>query len=376
MVQGEIPLGTAKDMSELARLIARMIAETGPLPLPQYMALALGHPRFGYYMTRDPLGARGDFITSPEISQMFGELVGLWIAQSWLEQGSPNRIALAELGPGRGTLMQDALRALKNLPGFLDAAEIHFVETSPALRKAQESRVPAAKWHDSIDSMPRLPLFLIANEFFDALPVAQFEKTARGWCERHVTLAHGATIEAPCFVPILSPQPLNLPDMPHLSAAPIGSVAESTPAALAIAEILGERIAKDGGATLIVDYGHAQSGFGDTFQAMRAHGFANPYENPGEADLTAHVDFAALADAARKGGAEVHGPVEQGHFLRGLGIEARAARLQLNASKEMGETIAGQLERLTSGNGMGTLFKVLALTPPGASKPAGFEESQ
>jgi len=327
-------------------------------------------------MTRDPLGAAGDFITSPEISQMFGELAGLWIAQSWIDQGAPKRIALAELGPGRGTLMQDALRALKALPGFLDAAEIHFVETSPALRKAQASRVPGAKWHDSIESLPPLPLFLIANEFFDALPVAQFEKTARGWCERDVALAEGATPDAPRFAPALSSRPLNLPGASHLAAAPLGSVAESAPAALAIAGILGEHIALHGGAALIIDYGHAQSGFGDTFQAMRAHGFANPYENPGEADLTAHVDFAALAAAARKGGADVHGPVEQGGFLRGLGIEARAARLKQNAPKEMRETIDGQLERLTSGNGMGTLFKVLALTPRGASRPAGFEEPQ
>lgn len=359
-------------MNELARLIARMIAETGPMPLPQYMALALGHPRYGYYMTRDPLGKGGDFITSPEISQMFGELIGLWIAQNWVDQGSPRRFALTELGPGRGTLMQDALRALKALPGCLDGAEIHFVETSPALRKAQASRVPDAIWHDSIDSLPHLPLFLIANEFFDALPVSQFEKTALGWCERYVGLAEGASPEAPLFAPVLAPQPLTLAADTPLNHAPIGSVAESTPASLAIIETLAAHITAQGGAGLVIDYGHIRSGLGDTFQAMRAHGFANPYENPGEADLTAHVDFEALADAARKGGAAVHGPVEQGEFLRGLGIELRAERLRRNQSAETAAMIDGQLARLTAPNGMGRLFKVLGLTPPGAAQPAGF----
>jgi NADH dehydrogenase [ubiquinone] 1 alpha subcomplex assembly factor 7 len=362
-------------MSELARHIARLIKETGPLPLSQYMALVLGHPRLGYYMTRDPLGAKGDFITAPGISQMFGELTALWLAEQWLSQGSPKRIALAELGPGRGTLMQDALRALRSIPGLLEAAEIHLVETSPALRAAQATRLPGATWHDSIDKLPRLPLFLIANEFFDALPVSQFEKTERGWCERYVALADGASIETPRFAPVLAPEPLASTSLAaHLQDARTGSIFEASPASTSIAHALGQRIAHDGGAALIIDYGHAQSGMGDTFQAMRAHGFVNPYESPGEADLTAHVDFAALAAACCAGGAAAHGPVEQGAFLRVIGIEARAARLKQSASPEMAQLIDSQLARLTGRDEMGRLFKILALTPKAAPRPSGFQE--
>ena len=356
------------DAAPLARHIARLIEETGPIPLSHYMALALGHPEHGYYMTRDPLGARGDFITAPEISQMFGELIGLWLAEAWTAQGAPAPFMLAELGPGRGTLMADALRAMRAVPGMTDAAEIHFVETSPVLREAQRERVPRATWHERIDTLPAGPFFLIANEFFDALPVVQYQRTERGWCERYVGLAEDR------LVPVLAPVPLaddtSLP--PAIRAAPTGAIAEISPASPAIAQAIATRIAAQGGAALIVDYGHARSAPGDTLQALRGHQYADPFDTPGEADLTAHVDFEALASAVRAGGAAAHGPVEQGRFLTALGIEARAAALRLRATATQARDIDAGLRRLTAPGEMGSLFKVLGIVPRGTPAPAGF----
>ncbi|PKQ06676.1 MAG: methyltransferase, partial [Alphaproteobacteria bacterium HGW-Alphaproteobacteria-12] len=216
----------------LAQHIARLIEETGPIPLSHFMALALGHPDHGYYMTRDPFGAKGDFTTAPEISQMFGELIGLWLADQWLRQGSPGRVAIVELGPGRGTLMSDLLRATAKIPGMADAAEIHFIEMSPVLREAQKARVPHATWHDSVTTLPPLPLFLVANEFFDALPVTQYQRTRQGWCERYVGL------DGERFVPVLAPVPLaNDAALPAaMRHADEGAIAEISPAGSAIAE--------------------------------------------------------------------------------------------------------------------------------------------
>ncbi|ABS63875.1 protein of unknown function DUF185 [Parvibaculum lavamentivorans DS-1] len=354
--------------SPLARQIARLIEQTGPIPLSQYMALALGHPEHGYYMTRDPLGARGDFVTAPEISQMFGELVGLWLADQWLEQGSPKPFVLAELGPGRGTLMADALRAIAAVPHMVEAASIHLVETSPVLRNAQSKRIPQAHWHEHVDDLPDLPLFLVANEFFDALPVTQYQRTERGWCERFVSMAEGR------FVPVLAPVPLaddsGLPAA--MKAAQEGSIAEVSPASTSITETIAHRIARRGGAALVIDYGHVSSAPGDTLQALRDHKFADPFEAPGEADLTAHVDFEALSHAASAAGAAAHGAVEQGRFLMALGIEARAEALSRNATPAQREDIASAMQRLTARDGMGSLFKVLGITPRGAPSPAGF----
>jgi len=353
----------------LARHIARLIEETGPIPLSQYMALALGHPEHGYYMTRDPLGTRGDFITAPEISQMFGELIGLWLADAWAAQGGPERFALVELGPGRGTLMADALRAMRAVPGMIDAAEVHFVETSPVLREAQKMRVPHATWHERIDSLPDLPLFLIANEFFDALPIVQYQRTERGWCERYVGLADEG------LAPVLAPVPLA--DDKGLPAAmrgsPLGTLVEISPASTAIIEALSSRIAtQGGGAALIIDYGHTRSAPGDTLQALRGHEYADPFDAPGEADLTAHVDFEALSYAVEAGGGAAHGPVEQGAFLMALGIKARANALRKQATETQARDIDAALQRLTAPGEMGSLFKVLGIAPRGASAPAGF----
>lgn len=365
----------------LAHHIAELIAETGPITVSQFMGLALGHPRHGYYMTRDPLGAKGDFITSPEVSQMFGELVALWLADCWMRQktnmDAPERFHLVELGPGRGTLMADALRAMKSVPGMAAAASVHFVETSPALRAEQQARVPNANWHDRFADVPEGPTFLIANEFFDALPIRQFVKTPQGWCERHVALAEGTTPDAAHFDFALSPVPLKdetvIPEAAR--SAPEGSIAELSPASIAIAEEIAARIAKHGGAALIIDYGHAKSAAGDTLQAMRGHGFADPLENPGEADMTAHVDFEMIAAAAKSAGCAAFGPVEQGRFLLDIGIEARAASLARNATPAQARDIESALRRLTAPDQMGSLFKVLGLLPAGAAAPAGFSGS-
>lgn len=348
--------------------LIRLIGETGPLPLSHYMALALGHPEHGYYMTRDPLGRAGDFTTAPEVSQMFGELIGLWLADRWIASGSPAPFALAELGPGRGTLMADALRAMRAVPRMAEAASIHFVETSPALRAAQRERVPQAAWHSSISELPDLPLFLIANEFFDALPITQYQRTERGWCERCVDYRDGKF--TPVLAPVAAANDKALAE--NVRNAPIGSIAETCPAATAIAAEIASRIAQRGGAALIIDYGYAKSAVGDTLQALRHHRFADPFDAPGEADLTAHVDFEALAHAVRRSGAEPHGPAEQGAFLKALGIAARAERLSRNATEAQKRDIDAALARLTGEAEMGSLFKVLGITPPGAGAPAGF----
>jgi NADH dehydrogenase [ubiquinone] 1 alpha subcomplex assembly factor 7 len=348
--------------------LIRLIRETGPLPLSHYMALCLGHPEHGYYMTRDPLGARGDFTTAPEVSQMFGELVGLWLADRWLSSGSPKPFVLAELGPGRGTLMADALRALRAVPGMIEAASVHFVETSPALRAAQRERAPHAEWHSAVGELPPGPLFLIANEFFDALPITQYQRTERGWCERCVDFRDER------FVPVLAPVAVanETALAPAVRNAPEGSIAETCPPATAITSKIAGRIATTGGAALIIDYGYVRSAAGDTLQALHRHTYADPFDMPGEADLTAHVDFEALSHAARNAGAVAHGPVEQGAFLHTLGIGARAERLMRDATEAQKRDIESALARLTHPQEMGSLFKVLGITPPGAGIPAGF----
>ncbi|GIX12722.1 MAG: ATP synthase subunit beta [Paracoccaceae bacterium] len=352
----------------LTEIIARRIAAEGPMPLSEYMALCLGHPRHGYYMTRDPLGPRGDFTTAPEISQMFGEVIGLALAQAWLDRGSPSPFCLAELGPGRGTLMADILRATARVPGFHDAMRLVLVETSPQLRAAQARTLAGRRvdWADSPDGLPDLPLFLVANEFFDALPIRQYHRTAEGWRERVIALDQGRLVAA-----LSPPVPLGID-------APPGTVLETSPPGEAIAEALGARLVRHGGLALIIDYGEWE-GTGDTFQAVSGHGFADPLERPGEADLTAHVQFGALAMAAADGAAAAGGRVaagfrEQGAWLVALGIGQRAAALA-RARPDAADAIADALERLTHPDQMGTLFKVLALTRAGDPAPPGLAEA-
>ncbi len=354
--------------------LRRRIALDGPLSVAAYMEEALGHPRFGYYMTRDPLGAEGDFVTAPEISQMFGELIGLWCAVVWQSMGRPAAVNLVELGPGRGTLMADALRAAGMVSGFREALAVHLVETSPALRRCQGRALEDtdARWHDSFARVPEGPLLLIANEFFDALPIRQFERRDGAWRERLIDA--GGEAGGLCWV-LSPPVPpiFGAPGFDDPGDIPEGAVVEVRPVALALAHALGERLAGAGGAALIVDYGYQRSAPGDTLQAVRGHAFHDPLEDPGEADLTAHVDFAALARAAAEGGARTYGPVPQGGFLESLGIAARTEALVAAATPGQTADIAAAQRRLVGAADMGELFKVLALTHPELPPPPGFD---
>ena len=361
-------MGAGDEAPPLRALIAREIRAGGPIGLDRYMALCLSHPRHGYYATRDPLGRSGDFTTAPEISQMFGELIGAWAAAvlAAMTSAAPGaRPGLVELGPGRGTLMDDALRALRAAGAEFD---LHLVETSPVLRRIQAERLTAAAptFHDSVASLPDAPLLVLANEFFDALPARQFVRTARGWCERRVGLAPQG--EGLAFG--LDPEP----DPGIEAEAPEGAVLTLPRQALAVTRDLARRIAARGGALLAIDYGHDRPGFGDTFQALAGHRFADPLARPGEADLTTHVDFAALARAAAAEGAAVHGPVTQRDFLRALGLDQRAERLSLRATPSQAEAIEAARLRLTDPDprGMGALFKVLCASHPALGPPPAF----
>ena len=354
-------------MTPLHAYLAETIAAAGPLPISRYMAECLGHPRYGYYVTRDPLGSAGDFTTAPEISQVFGELIGFWFADLWLRAGSPNKVHLVELGPGRGTLMADLLRATARVQGFGDAIHVHFVELSPTLRAEQAKRVSDAQWHDSLDSVPDdAPLLLVANEFFDALPIRQLVRTASGWRERMVGL------DGERLVPVAGKLPLDVLVPPVLAGAPVGSIIELAPTGDAIIAGIADRLVRRGGAALAIDYGYSGPAVGDTLQAVRAHRYADPFADPGEADLTAHVDFVALARAADKVGAVVHGPVTQGALLRALGVEARTAALLTRATDAQAELLRSGTARLIGDDAMGELFKALALTAPNWPQPGGF----
>ena len=335
-----------------------------------FMADALGHPEHGYYMATDPLGRDGDFITAPEISQMFGELIGLWCAEVWRLMNQPAPFHLVELGPGRGTLMADALRAARALPGFNDAATVHFVETSRALRGRQKAALERrdVTWHDDLGGVPQGPMILIANEFFDALPIHQFERTANGWRERLIALSGERFILTPSQH--RSPSEALIPDALR-STASAGSVVEASPATVSIMKAIAERLELDGGAALLIDYGHAEHRTGATLQAVRRHERHDFLSDPGTADLTAHVDFATLVAVAHPH-TSVYGPVTQGAFLRDLGIELRAEQLRKRATDAQRETIDRSKRRLIDPAEMGTLFKVLAVCDRDLAAPPGF----
>lgn len=352
----------------LAEKLAEAIRRDGPLTVEAFMAAALSDPEHGYYATRDPFGAAGDFTTAPEISQMFGELVGLWCAVTWQMIGSPSRVILAEMGPGRGTLMADALRALATVPPFLAAAEVWLVETSPTLRQRQRQTLAGRdiRWAERFEDLPSdAPLLMVANELFDALPILQYQKQGGHWHERRVGLtADGG------FAFVLGSEAT--PDLPaEVLDAPDGAIAEDCPQGRALAAAIGKRVAGFvPGAALLIDYGHGLSAAGDTLQAVKAHKFHPVLEAPGSADLTAHVDFAALARAAYP--ARAHGPAGQGAFLSRLGIQARAAMLAKGAPATA-EQVEGQLRRLIDPREMGTLFKVMGLAHPALPTLPGLE---
>ena len=363
------------DETPLASDLRRRIARDGPLSVARYMAECLYHPDHGYYTKRQPIGRGGDFVTAPEISQIFGELLGLWAAATWRDFGAPDRVRLVELGPGRGTLMADALRAARLVPGFLAAAEVTLVEISPVLKAVQAETLAAAgaacSWVDSVADLASdgRPILVLANEFFDALPIRQLVRVPGGWRERRIgidpagrALRFEVSAETDSALALLPPGLRAA----SIDLVPEGAVVEINPAAQAMMADLGHRIATNGGAALIMDYGYAPSGPGDTLQALFDGRPSHPLQHPGRSDLTAHVDFAALSEAASMAGCQVHGPLEQGEFLRRLGIEDRLSALYRAAADPATETrLREGVERLIDPQAMGRLFKVLVATAPG-----------
>ena len=353
-------------MTPLGHRIARRIAQTGPITLADYMAACLTDPAEGYYTTAIPFGAAGDFTTAPEISQMFGEMLGLCLLQAWVDQGRPAPALLAEPGPGRGTLMADIRRTMAALPGAAGALAIHLVELSPRLRAAQASALAPAVpvWHDSVADLPEAPLFLVANEFLDALPIRQFRREAGGWREVMV-----GCDDAGRLVPGLAP-PASYGFLAGRTDVPEGAVVEYCPALPGIVAEVAGRIARHGGAAVFVDYG-GWAGTGDTFQAVQAHAPAGPFAEPGRADLTAHVDFAAVAAAAHAAGVAATAMVPQGVFLERLGITARAGALAARLTGTARDNHVAAHRRLTHPDAMGQLFKVIAIHPADAPAPPG-----
>ena len=334
-----------------------------PERLDHFMARAVA----AYYARGTAFGASGDFTTAPDISQAFGECLGLWAAVTWQAMGAPDPVRLVELGPGRGTLMADALRAVgQAVPAFRAALRVHLVEASPALRAAQARALPeaGATWHEDLAAVPPGPAIILGNEFLDALPIRQFVRRGGAWRERWVE--DGRFVERPAA--LAPPLPAEAPD---------GAVREVCEAAHAIASVIAARLTAAGGAALLIDYGYSEPGFGETFQAITRHGAADPLAAPGSVDLTAHVDFAALAAAARAAGAAAHGPLPQGLLLQRLGLMSRAAILARSAATAGRHRLAGEIlsgaERLVAAEGMGRLFKALCLCHPALPSPAGFE---
>jgi len=344
----------------LADSFRRLIAATGPISLAQFMAESNAH----YYTSKDPLGIGGDFITAPEISQMFGELVGLWLADAWIRAGRPDYPIYVELGPGRGTLARDALRAMQR---YGLEPEAHLVEGSTEMKRLQLEAVPKARFHADLSTVPMDgPMLLVANEFLDALPVRQLVRTESGWREIMI-----ATDDAGDFVQVAGRRPMDAALPESVRAAEEGTVIETCPAAAAIVFEAAGRLKEQGGAALFVDYGHVEPRTGSTLQAVRAHRKVDPLAAPGEADLTAHVDFATLADVARSRGAKWLGTVTQGAWLRALGIEARAEALAAYAPQHRDALVRAR-ERLTGDGQMGLLFKVMGLASPEWPDGAGF----
>lgn len=357
----------------LLEIIKGRIRESGPITVADYMDLCLGHPDHGYYMTRDPLGAGGDFTTSPEISQLFGEMIGVWLADLWIKSGRPLEFTLLECGPGRGTLMADIMRATKGVEGFHAAARIALMEMSPVLKDAQSR---ALRGYDPywIGDIARLegsaPVFLVANEFLDALPIRQFIKRGGEWRERGVSVGGCGQLEF-CDLPA---------DADILNAFPQaikGSVEsgyfETSLVLNQFIKSVNILLKKQGGAALFIDYGHVRASLGDSLQAMKEHKFAGIFDTPGSCDLTAHVDFENIARIGAGDGMAVRGPVTQRAFLQELGVELRAAMLCAGANPVQAQEILSGLKRISDTAGMGSLFKVLALTSDPELVPEGFD---
>jgi len=361
-------------MTALDEALARTIARDGPIAIDAFMAAALTDPDHGYYTTRDPLGAAGDFTTAPEISQMFGELIGLWHAACWFAAGQPARPVLAELGPGRGTLMADALRAITQACGGRQPFRIHLVEASPVLaaRQAEALAGHDVAWHATLDSLPvDGPLHLIVNEFLDALPIRQFVATPGGWRERLLDWRDGAL--TPVLAPPETPLPAIAGSLPE--TAPTGRIAELSPDRESCVAGIAARVVRQGGAGLLIDFTEPRLPLADTLQAVQAHRMVERFADAGASDLTSAVDFAPLTERATRAGASVHGPVAQGAFLAALGIDQRCAALQRRSGAEGAAAIAAARDRLIGSDAMGEDFRVMALLAPDAVLPDGFAPS-
>ena len=356
-------------MSPLEQLIRRRIELSGPISVADFMALAMNCPEHGYYANAAPPGRKGDFTTSPEISQVFGELIGLWAGVAWQQMGSPRPVLFVEFGPGRGTMMRDMLRSARLVDGFRDSLEVHVVETSSALKQVQRQTLAEERisWHASVDDLPDFPAIMVANEFLDALPMRQLVRTVDGWKERRVentVTGFRFVLEAREDAAVLVP--------PRLRDAEPGAIFEVAEGARGFAIGVARHITSTGGTALLIDYGHDSSALGETLQAVQHHASTDVLENAGEADLSAHVDFEQLEEELRFKGATPYGPVSQRQFLRRLGIEERTEALAAAAPLRAAE-IRAATKRLIDPRQMGTLFKVLAATAPGAAAPAGFE---
>lgn len=336
------------------------------------MALCHDHPVYGVYARGEVIGGRGDFVTAPEVSQMFGELIGLWLVEAWRGLGAPGPLHLIELGPGRGTLMVDLLRVTRRVPGFQDQLAVHLVEPSAALRSRQATalrgRIEDDRliWHPTLAEVPEGPWLLIANEVLDALPARQLAWHEGAWRERKIALADDGQLRFE-----IDPAPVAVSE--DLPAPGPKTIHEISPARSALAEALGKRLCRHPGVAILIDYGASGSGpTGDTWQAVRAHGVVDPLLDPGTADLSTQVDFTAFARAARDNGGAVYGPVPQGVFLRALGIEARALKLMADVPPATRHDVRTALFRLTDASAMGEAFKVLVLAPPEVLPPPGF----
>ncbi len=351
-------------MTPLAEKLVRQIETSGPISVATFMGACLGDPDHGYYMRREAFGAAGDFVTAPEVSQMFGELVGLWAVATWELMGEPADFAFVELGPGRGTLMADMVRTALVKPDFLRAASYHLVEMSPRLRDVQKQTLAptglAFQWHERIDDIRRTPAIIVANEFFDALPVRQFQRHDGAWAERVIGLDDEGRLKIGLAPVERQPGGPDLPD---------GTIVEASPLGNAVMERLAGRLVADGGALLAIDYGAAQPGTGSTLQAVRDHTYQDPLDAPGEADLTAHVDFSALTRAARNGGAEPRPLMSQGEFLLRLGLVERAEVLGRGKDAATRDRVATAMKRLADPKAMGELFKAFAVGARGLRLP-------
>ena len=346
----------------LEQYLIKEIKTQGAMPLDCYMDHTLNHPEYGYYITRDPLGKSGDFITAPEISQVFGELLGLWGANIWQQMKQPKQFSLVELGPGRGTLMKDICRAGKILPHYIQSAEIHFVENSPILRKKQQQNIPYALWHSNIHTLPNNPSIIFANEFFDALPIKQYIRTTHGWAERHITYEQ----EYFTYIDIETIPPHHLP----ISCA-LGDMIEICPYATLIVQKLVQHISIYGGALLIIDYGYIKKNTSNSLQAVKNHQCVSPLVEVGSSDLTAHVDFVALQQATKQSDVICHGPVTQRTFLTQLGISQRFDTLKTHCDTPKQHELTMTENRLISPHHMGSLFKVMSLSHSSLN-PEGF----